>query len=397
MDAVMSDLEDLEKVFVNELLCYVTMHMHTSTKEHLYNSIQRFYNLEEIIRAKRLLYMLFCTLGEFPRRKTSTTRSELSAHSEDIINAIFDLDSNATVMKFAAVNLDRLPKWAPNDLDQFAVMEKVTSLETRLKHLELVVSENKLECIQTKDRLNEMRSVSELKTPTYATVTSGKSGSAKPNVGNPEVTVPVPKMNLIKHVATPLEFPKGTPSQCNNVSVLFNHERGEKKEDAAPDPHGFMLQRHQRKQMRKRTVVTGTGRSSRVKGSPPPLRDFFVYRVDVSTNEDDIKSFLDDNNIKGEKIVCVSRLESKFHSFCLSVPVTEHKRVMDPLTWPAAIMVRRFYNKQSSRPHEDDSDNDTADEVSTTVRRRPQIGLARSQARTGSVSTDREQADSYGV
>ena len=70
---------------------------------------------------------------------------------------------------------------------------------------------------------------------------------------------------------------------------------------------------------------------------------------------------------------------------------------MDPLKWPAGIMVRRFYNKQSSRPHEDDSDNDTADEVSTTVRRRSQIGLARSQARTGSVSTDTEQADSYGV
>ena len=71
---------------------------------------------------------------------------------------------------------------------------------------------------------------------------------------------------------------------------------------------------------------------------------------------------------------------------------------MDPLTWPAGIMVRRFYNKQStvSRPREDDSDIDTAD-VSTTVRRRPQIGLARSQARRGSVSTDTEQADSYGV
>ena len=87
------------------------------------------------------------------------------------------------------------------------------------------------------------------------------------------------------------------------------------------------------------------------------------------------------------------------HSFCLSVPVTEQKRVMDPLTWPAGIMMRRFYNKQStvSRPREDDSDIDTADEVSTTVWRRPQIGLARSQARTGSVSTDTEQADSYGV
>ena len=67
----MADAEvSLEKVFVNELLCYVVQHMHSATRDHLYKTISRFYNLDEIAAAKKALFEMYDTLGDFQQRNT---------------------------------------------------------------------------------------------------------------------------------------------------------------------------------------------------------------------------------------------------------------------------------------------------------------------------------------
>ena len=84
-----------EVLLVNELLCYVTNNMKRSTSEQVVKAIYRFYDIEEIITAKTILYQKYSELGEFLVRKTSINRTKLEAHSTDIVDSLIDLDSHS--------------------------------------------------------------------------------------------------------------------------------------------------------------------------------------------------------------------------------------------------------------------------------------------------------------
>ena len=49
--------------------------------------LYRFYDIEEIITAKTILYQKYSEMEEFPVRKTSINRTELEAHSIDIVDS----------------------------------------------------------------------------------------------------------------------------------------------------------------------------------------------------------------------------------------------------------------------------------------------------------------------
>ena len=129
------------------------------------------------------------------------------------------------------------------------------------------------------------------------------------------------------------------------------------------DSEGFVLPYSQRKRIaRKKThVIKGTGSNGRVKGAPPPIRDFFVYRADTNTTEDDIKWLLDESEIKCVSVLRVSKPGSLFHSFKVSVLVTEQDKVMSAEVWPVGIQVRRFYQR-ITRPRQEDNDSIVGEE-----------------------------------
>lgn len=141
-----------ERAIVNEVLCYVTQYIQSSTKDQVLKVVQGFYNVDEVICAKEMLYRLYeGKLGSYPQRKTSTQRSELFAHTDDIVNFVLQLDSQGVSLNFSAKNLHRIPKWAPNETGNFSIAEKLNQLEGRMQSLEFVVSENKVSCVSLKD------------------------------------------------------------------------------------------------------------------------------------------------------------------------------------------------------------------------------------------------------
>ena len=86
----------------------------------------------------------------------------------------------------------------------------------------------------------------------------------------------------------------------------------------------------------------GDLKNVRLRGGPPPVRDFFVYRVMKPADEDDVAECLRENNIKFESVLRVSKEEAKFCSFKLTVPLTDIKRVMEPDVWPEGVRIRKF-------------------------------------------------------
>ena len=312
---IMADAEvSLEKVFVNELLCYVVQHMHWSTRDHLFKTISRFYNLDEIVAAKKALFKMYDTLGDFQQRKTSTNRTEQLAHADDILQGVYDLDSLGIGMKFAAVNLDRVPKWSPNEIEHFALVEKLTAVEGRLSNMELVVSENKMQILHNKDNFSDLkdyvvRNENKIKADPPRSSYSQITRSAESNVQVKDMTHSdnqsiwsIPQNPKVDGDRIKV---KQKEKVVSTNKVPYQQDKGSVSKE---DSEGFVLPYSQRKRIaRKKThVIKGTGSNGRVKGAPPPIRDFFVYRADTNTTEDDIKWLLDESEIKCVSVLRVS-------------------------------------------------------------------------------------------
>jgi hypothetical protein len=78
------------------------------------------------------------------------------------------------------------------------------------------------------------------------------------------------------------------------------------------------------------------------KGAPEPSRELFIFRVDKSTEIDELKDYLVGKNVKVRELKCVSNSEAKFKSFRLTVPVSDFKNLFDEALWPEGVRVRRF-------------------------------------------------------
>ena len=124
----------------------------------------------------------------------------------------------------------------------------------------------------------------------------------------------------------------------------------QKTEDKTDNTDGFTLQRDQvrreKHRQRSRAVVTGTSGIGNFRGGPPPLRDFFLYRVMKPATADDVAECLRSHEIKCDSVLRVSNEEARFCSFKLSIPITDIKKVMEPDVWPEGVRIRKF----TSRP-----------------------------------------------
>jgi hypothetical protein len=246
-------------------------------------------------------------------------------------------------------------------------------MEIRMKSLEIVASENKADIIQTKDQIHNIR---------VQPAVPGSNGYAAAAQNTPWTSSfpPIRTTSEKSTIATEKPVIKDTTvTEINGrgqISRPTNQSQGRNKKTVNAenmtsiwsDSEGYTLPREQRKKIirqnrpKYKAVVSGTGSNGRVKGGPPPMRDFFVYRVDTDTTEDDIKFLLDEKNIMFTKILRASKPGSMFHSFRLTVPVTEQDKVMDPSTWPMGIQVRRFYVKRNvDRERYEDAEGDETD------------------------------------
>ena len=358
-----------EQLTISELLCYATFNMKRSTTEQLVKVIYRFYDIEEIIVAKKLLYQKYPQLGEYPTRKTSVNRSEQEAHVIDIIDSMVDLDSQGVNLIFVAQNLKRIPKCDPHETDHISILEKIRKLECRLNSAENELSESKVQILTISDNVMDInsrvesceknmvdRATADLdKDVSYADVMKRKSSGQSRPLQKTIQTRPPAREPIEPHGPPTTRRLKDTsgargdggadgiwgPTEVPDVPADDEAQKVDKDKD---NVDGFMFQRNQLRKDRRhqRNIVTGTSGNVRLRGGPPPVRDFFVYRVMKPADEDDVAECLRENNIQFESVLRVSKEEAKFCSFKLTVPLTDSKRVMEPDVWPEGVRIRKF-------------------------------------------------------
>lgn len=127
----------------SELLCFVHWYSQSCSAEKIKRVAVCFYSGEQIIQAKNLLWnsQVKDKLKEFRRRKTTTQRSEEEAHLTDIMEAMDDLDRQRTKVQFYAIDLTKIPKHCPEEINELAILDRLTALERKFNELRNGLSE----------------------------------------------------------------------------------------------------------------------------------------------------------------------------------------------------------------------------------------------------------------
>ena len=255
------------------------------------------------------------------------------------------------------------------------------ALEGCLKSLELAVSENKASIIQLKDsEINANKRFETIETDivslysksaNYSDIVKGSTGVGrsspisspivvlpgasetprKSEVANTEDDVNKPNPSFFSRLLSKSSSPKDKGLRSKSSVPIDNSTEMGKARITLTDKsdvhsEGCVFQKHERRRQeraRQRTIVTGTSNSARLKGGPPPVREFFVYSVQKCAEENDIEDYLTENNIDFISVIKVSNPDVKFSSFRVSVPIAMVKKVMDGNMWPEGISVRKFY------------------------------------------------------
>ena len=123
-------------MIVNEVLCYVIHCFKGGNEENLIRIVNNFYDVGEIIIAKKALWSASDdnseVLGEYQNRNNSDVRSAIAAHTADLMKAVKKLDAIKKLPDVVARNLDRIPDRQPEELNLLWVTQRLKRLETTL-------------------------------------------------------------------------------------------------------------------------------------------------------------------------------------------------------------------------------------------------------------------------
>ena len=147
--------------------------MHRSPRDNIAEVIYRFYDVEEIIKAKDALAVNY--QGQFTyelknRRNTKpskTNTGKLKGESTlgDILSVMYELDKKKVKTSFVARHVSRIPKCDPKDVDPFANLQLIIKLQKRLKELEESVGSVHAQAISNKEvSENNSKSITDIET-----------------------------------------------------------------------------------------------------------------------------------------------------------------------------------------------------------------------------------------
>ena len=123
---------------------------------------------------------------------------------------------------------------------------------------------------------------------------------------------------------------------------------GKSNQGNRKEPDGFTFP----KKKKGPTVIVRKGSSSAsIKSAPEPSRDVFLYRIDTAIDEQNIVDYLTEKNITARQVTCMSKHESAFKSFKITVAVSNFQQLLDPNLWPEGVRIRKFYQSKQITKH----------------------------------------------
>ena len=165
----------------SELLTYTAFYIKRSTADALSKTVLSFYVSEEISEAKTMMWSIFA--NELPperRRVTSDRRSADEATLADIVNAIIELDIKGMMPndRFYAIDLNRIPKYAPEETHVVATLDRIRALEMHISEVRELAIENRDNIASNMLTAFVQNERGRSEPTSYSTVTRGTKGPA---------------------------------------------------------------------------------------------------------------------------------------------------------------------------------------------------------------------------
>ena len=168
----------------NELLTYVKFHRNSASIGLLRKVILNCYTANDIAAAKNMLLVTFPSLADSTYaigRRDSSSRHQHEAELEDIIGALDFVDNKSLLqgIHFVADNLDRLPKYGPEEVNVCAVVDRhrvldgqLTDISVRIEALEGAMSRAAEDTDSSTSRANLAQSIQDLESKVSSTLST---------------------------------------------------------------------------------------------------------------------------------------------------------------------------------------------------------------------------------
>lgn len=339
-----------QRIIISELLAS-TIHasMTGRTADDMVPVFTKFYNQEEIEKARDNLISLGCKIGKKSARKDSNSKLR---EITEIVKFLTDLDWQGKIGKevvFAAVNFTRICYVPINLSDDVQLRTEVTSLHKRFNDLESVCKDliAHVEAVTTKvtESTNKMKQ-------SATSVMSKLNISSTPDISDKQPPPPPPissaRPSSLNIMTTPL-YSQIAALQTLNSDHNTNDE---------PKQWSVVARK---KKSKPKPLVLGQGNSMKIKTIPAiKVASVFLSRCDPSTTEDNINDYIAEE--KSWNVTHVAKLNTKFNnyaSFRIDIirkyhddgTLTSESEYMKPEHWPKNSIVKRFnrnrFNGQS--------------------------------------------------
>ncbi len=388
-------------LLVEPLLAYITFAMQSATEANIKRAVLGRFDHEEIIDAKTKLWSC-CgeeKLGEFQRRKDSSSRSEREAHLADIISALIRLDNEDKMPTIAieAMSLGKIPRSHPEELNNISMADRLNQMEHKMASLAQVLDtyiqdnmamRKEIECLKKKGNMPK-KTFAEMvcATANKLSVSAVSSVESSTNDGkilpsrNPQQSIgDVEGLRNTEVIAegeenqtasiAPSRDQLSSQESHQEASSQESHQEASSQEEPSESQHeargsqqdnstsksedsGFQKQRHQRKKERQQEVrkerrskhqyLTGRGASrSGVRGAPEPVRYLFIKNIMKGTPDSDVHDMIEEKGFVIRELKRISHPDAKGNSFKLSVPASQFDRLFDEDLWPAGVKIRIY-------------------------------------------------------
>jgi hypothetical protein len=357
---------DKDHVIVNELLTYVCFYYLNSSIGGIKDVLKEFYHPKEVSDAKVLLWQIEKdNLPAFVIRQDSDLRSAKEADIADIVNAFKKMDNdNVAFPEFVCRNMDRIPKYGPEEIDLTSVVDRLAAVESKMSRINKIDSRlNNVECssVKNKDSIDTLFSFyyqshsmsSRLQSLSVGGTAEQQSQTKQSTQRAPEK----PAQVKLKSKGIPDIFLQGTGQGQGSKTgiperpdIQLNPNPDDAARGNSADRDGFRYSKQEIRKKRKEAVYgkrsSNQGNHGTLRGAPQTL-DIFVFRCDKNATCDKVRKYMEDNSTSVLDIECVSSVEARYRSYRVSVPRDSHDDVMDGDFWPEGVGVRYFKRRRA--------------------------------------------------
>ena len=283
-------------------------------------------------------------MGNKPSRHGSALRTIQNADFADILHAISQLDeANVMMPTFVPVKLDRLPRYDPEEVNVFALIDRLLVLEREMTNVKQDVASMK--SISIPSAVSTGCSADTDSSALYAQVVKlpPLSSSCFSATSSAVDMKTIEKKSANANRSTNAAM-KDILKQKGQTGVSHQHAHIKTAAEIKADDD-FVTVSNRRRVRRDKDTVVGTKKDVVFHGCRPRV-DLFISRIPREYDIEAVRNMVKDTGLEILSLDKVSHVDAHASSFKLTIYKDEEEKARAASVWPEYVECRRFWQKR---------------------------------------------------